>query len=139
MAKSIRSGFLALAALPALLGSGCSFHSTATHWHQRIGTDGKPIFVKTTTNVGMNVFIVLPLLGSTTIDTMLDVTSGAIAEAGSDGLRVIQTSSENYWYGFPPFTWIFTPVITDVAVEYQPSPTEMAAAGTAGTAGTGKP
>lgn len=111
-----------------LLAGGCSFHSTASHWNGRVGGDGKPIFVQTTTNVGLNVFIALPLAGSTTIDRMLDTTTAAIAERDSDRVRVIQTDSENYWYGFPPFTWILTPVITDVAVEYEPSKQEIDAA-----------
>lgn len=106
--------------------SACSFHSTATHWNGRVGTDGQPIFVKTTTNVGLNLAIILPFLGNTTMDTMLDVTSQDIAVRNSDRLRVIQANTENYWYGFPPFTWILTPVITDVAVEYRPSAQELA-------------
>jgi hypothetical protein len=110
--------------LPVALAA-CSFYSTATHWHSRVGTDGKPIFVKTTTNVGFNLLIAIPFLGNTTMDNMLDVTSQAIAENSSDHVRVIQANTENYWYGFPPFTWIVTPVITDVAIEYQPSSQEL--------------
>lgn len=104
----------------------CSFHSTATHWNRRIGVDGQTIFVKTTTNVGLNLLIIVPFLGNTTMDTMCDVTSLAIADQDGDRLRVIQATSENYWYGFPPFTWILTPVITDVAIEYRPSDKELA-------------
>lgn len=114
--------------LVAFALAGCSFHSTATHWHGRVGADGQPIHVKVTTNVGFNLLILLPFLGNTTIDTMLDEASRAIAEQDSDRLRVIQTSAENYWYGFPPVTWILTPVITNVAVEYQPSAKELAEA-----------
>ena len=106
----------------------CSFHSTATHWNGRVDTDGQPIFVKTTTNIGLNIAIILPLLGNTTIDTMIDETTAEIAAQNSDNVRVIQSSSENYWYGFPPFTWVLTPVITDVALEYRPSAAEIAAA-----------
>ena len=119
--------------LSLCLLTGCAFHGEATHWNRRVGADGKPIFVHTTTNVGLNVGILLPLLGNVTIDSMLDETSGAIAEKGSDRLRVIQTSSENYWYGFPPFTWILTPVITNVAVEYEPCAAELAAVEQAAT------
>jgi hypothetical protein len=116
-----------LASLPLCLLTACAFHGEATHWNQRVGTDGKPIFVHTTTNVGLNVGILLPLLGNVTLDSMCDETSAAIAKKGSDRLRVIQSSSENYWYGFPPFTWILTPVITNVAVEYEPCAAELAA------------
>ena len=34
----------------AILTSGCAFHSTATHWNGRVGSNGEPIFVKSTTN-----------------------------------------------------------------------------------------
>ncbi len=125
----IRRALLA-SALPPLL-AGCAFHSTATHWNGRVGADGRPIHVKSTTNVGLNVFVLLPLLGNTTVDAMLDETSAAIAEAGSDRLRVIQTASENYWYGLPPLTWLLTPVVTDVSVEYEPSAAEQAEAAAA--------
>jgi hypothetical protein len=120
----------AAAAMPSLL-AGCAFHSTATHWNGRVGADGRPIYVKATTNVGLNVFVLLPLLGNTTIDAMLDETSSEIAESGSDRLRVVQTASENYWYGLPPITWLLTPVVTDVSVEYEPSAAEQAEAAAA--------
>ena len=56
---------------------------------------------------------------------MLDETTGAIAGEGGDRVRVIQSGSENYWYGWSPFTWILTPVVTDVALEYEPSAMEF--------------
>jgi hypothetical protein len=120
----------AFAAASVLLAS-CAFHSTATHWNGRLDPDGRPVFVKTTTNVGMNLLVLLPLLGNTNIDTMLDATTAAIAEKQGNRVRVIQTSSENYWHGFPPFTWVVTPVITAVAVEYEPSAQEQVEAAAA--------
>jgi len=126
-----RSARFAALSLAAFLATGCSFHSTATHWNGRLGPDGVPVFVKATTNVGLNVAIVLPLLGATSIDTMLDATTAEIATADSDHVRVIETATENYWHGFPPLTWILTPVITNVSVEYRPSPQEVAAAAAA--------
>jgi hypothetical protein len=105
--------------------TGCSFHNTATHWHGIVGADGMPVFVKVTTNVGFNLGVVLPLFGKTSIDEMLDVSTQQIANAGSNNVRVIETATENYWYGFPPVTWIVTPVITNVSVEYRPSEKEV--------------
>ena len=40
-------------------------------------------------------------------------------EQGGDNVRVFQAATENYWYGFPPFTWIVTPVISTVAADYE--------------------
>ncbi|MCR9244009.1 MAG: hypothetical protein NXI31_03185 [bacterium] len=120
-----RFRFAAATALFALLPA-CSFHSAATHWNKRVGPDGEEVYVRTVTNVGLNVGIILPVLGNTTIDTMVNEITRQIADKDGDHVRVFQTSSENYWYGFPPFTWVLTPVITDVSVEYRPSAGEKA-------------
>lgn len=109
-----------------LLTTACSFHSTATHWNGLRDADGKPVFVKTTTNIGFNLLVILPLLGNTSIDSMINETTAEIANEGGDRVRMIQSGSENYWYGTPPITWIVTPVVTDIALEYEPSAAEIA-------------
>lgn len=89
------------------------------------------MFVKNTTNVGVNLFVGVPLFGSTTMDRMIDSTTAAIAEVDGNKVRVIETTNEKTtWNGFPPFTWILTPVITSVSIEYQPSAKERAATAT---------
>ena len=108
-----------------LLTTACSFHSTASHWNGLRDADGKPVFVKTTTSIGFNFLIILPLIGNTSIDTMVDEATGEIAKEGGDRVRVIQSGSENYWYGWSPFTWVLTPVVTDVALEYEPTAAEI--------------
>ena len=108
------------------LTTSCAFHSTATHWNGLRDADGKPVFVKVTTNIGFNFMVLLPLLGNTSIDSMLDETTAEIAREGGDRVRVIQSGAENYWYGWSPFTWIITPIITDIALEYEPSAEQIA-------------
>ena len=115
----MRIRLLAVLLISAL--SGCGFHSTATHWHERVGPNGRPVYVKSTSNVGVNAFIILRLFGATNIDRMIGKVTEEIAAEGGDNVRIIQSSSENYWYGFPPFTWILTPVITTVAADYEPT------------------
>ncbi|MEM7200539.1 MAG: hypothetical protein AAF628_09760 [Planctomycetota bacterium] len=119
--ETVTSLFLALLVL-----SSCAFHSSAKRWNGRIGADGKPIYVHSTTNVGFNLGIVLPVFGSTTIGAMVDSMTQEIAETDGDRVRIIESAAENYWYGFPPFTWILTPVITTVTSEYQPTPAQFA-------------
>lgn len=109
----------------ASLATGCSLHSTATEWNGVVGTNGQPIHVRTTTNIGLNLGIVLPVLGNTSIGEMIDEATEEIARTGSNKVRVYQTTAENYWYGFPPLTWILTPVITTVSVDYEPSAREL--------------
>ncbi len=106
--------------LLAALSTGCAFHSTATHWNGTVGPNGKPVFVKSTSNVGVNLFVILKLFGGTDADGMIDELTEEIAGERGDHVRIIQSSTENYWYGFPPFTWIVTPVITTVAADYEP-------------------
>jgi hypothetical protein len=118
-----------LLALTALT-SGCAFHSTASHWNGRVGPNGEPVFVKSTSSVGFNLFVLIKLVGGTNIDGMIHEMTGNIAAEGGDRVRVIQSSTENYWYGFPPFTWIVTPVITTVAADYEPSAEQLAEAAT---------
>ncbi|MFO1077728.1 MAG: hypothetical protein U1E73_08375 [Planctomycetota bacterium] len=110
------------------LCASCTFHSVASHWNGRVGPDGVPVFVRTVTSIGLNLAVVLPVAGDLSIDELVDDSTRAIAAQQSDHVRVIESSSVNYWNGFPPFTWLFTPVITSVAVEYRPSPAELAAA-----------
>ena len=107
--------------LLALLTSSCAFHSSATQWNSRMGLNGRPVHIKTTTSVGLNLGILLKLFGATDINGLVDELTAEIAAEGGDNVRVIQSSSENYWYGFPPFTWILTPVITTVAADYEPT------------------
>lgn len=106
-----------------LILSGCAFHSTAKDWNGLTGSDGKPSYYKTTTKVACKLFVVIPFIGDTSIDGMVDDLTMEIAEAKGNHVRIVQGSNENYWYGFPPFTWILTPVLTTVAAEYTPDQT----------------
>lgn len=110
-----------------LLAAGCTFHSTATHWNGRVGPDGHPVFVKSATNVAINLLILLPFLGNTSMDEMVDDLTAEIAEAGGDHVRVVESSSVNYWdaLAFPGITFFVTPVVSNLAVEYRPSPAEI--------------
>jgi hypothetical protein len=112
---------LALVALTALALCGCTFSSTATHWHGRVGADGKPVYVKTHTNVGMNLLVLIPALGRTSLPDEIEKLTDDVASEKGDNVRMVESSSENYWYGFAPVTWVLTPVVTTVSAEYHPS------------------
>lgn len=116
------------------LSTSCAFHSTATHWNGLRDADGKPVFVKATTNIGFNLLVIVPLFGNTSLDSMLDETTAEIAGEGGDRVRVIQSGTENYWYGWSPFTWIITPIVTDIALEYEPSQEQVTKVAEANTA-----
>jgi len=111
----------ALAGLSVLALGGCTFSSTATHWNGRVGNDGKPVYVMTHTNVGLNLLIIIPTLGRSSLPDEIDKLTDQTATENGDNVRMVESSSENYWYGFAPFTWVLTPVITTVSAEYHPS------------------
>lgn len=101
--------------------TGCAFHSTSKNWSGLMGIDGKPAYYKKTSKVAFNLFVMVPLLGNISVDGMVEDLTEAIAEENGNNVRIVQGGSENYWYGFPPFTWILTPVVTTVSAEYTPN------------------
>lgn len=107
----------ALALLP-----GCAFHDLARNWNGRVGPEGEPLYFASVTKVGMNLFIIIPLFGNVQIDGMIDELTSQISDAGGDNVTVVQGSTENYWYGFSPLTWIFTPILSELSATYRPSP-----------------
>jgi hypothetical protein len=109
----------------ALCSAGCTFVSTATHWNGIVGHDGKPIFVKEATNLGMNFLVAIPLVGNLTIDQLIDKATSEIAVQKGDHVRVVQSISNNGWNGLVPITFFFTPVVTSISIEYEPSAEEL--------------
>ena len=109
-----------------VFATGCTLPSTSTRWNGLVGPAGKPVYVKSHTNLGINLGIFIPFLGATTLPKEIDMLTQEIEGEKGDFVRMIETSKENYWYGFPPFTWILTPVITTVTADYEPSPDLLA-------------
>lgn len=95
--------------------------STARQWNGLVDADGHPVFYTSTSKVGANLVIVVPFFGDLSIDGLVDDLTEQIKEEGGDHVRIVQGTTENYWYGFPPFTWGVTPVISTVSAEYRPS------------------
>lgn len=114
-----------LAACFSLTLSGCAFHTTATEWNGRVGPDDNPVYFTSTTKVGMKLFIFVPFLGDLGIDGMVDDLTSNVAEEGGNRVDVVQGETENYWYGFPPFTWLLTPVISTLTAVYEPTAEAM--------------
>lgn len=110
--------------LPALVAttllSGCAMHSTSKDWNGLIGRDGSPTYYKTTSKVAFKLFIAVPFIGDTSIDGLVEDLTEEIASEKGNYVQIVQADNENYWYGYPPFSWIITPVISTVAAEYRP-------------------
>jgi hypothetical protein len=116
---------LSVASLCLALGA-CTLSSTAHRWNGTVGPNGKPVYVKSHTNIAVNLAIIIPLLGASSLPAEIDVLTAEIAAEKGNTVRMVESTSENYWYGFPPFTWILTPVITTVVADYEPAPDVLA-------------
>ena len=117
--RRIRNSTLVILLFLVSLAPGCVFHSSATEWNGRVGENGEPVNITTTTKVGLKLLIALPFLGDMEIQGLVNDITADVKEKGGDKVRVFQAGTENYWYGFPPFTWIITPVISTVAADYE--------------------
>lgn len=109
----------------ALLGS-CSMHERAVRWNGHVGPDGAPVFLLRSTYVGVNLGILLPMLGNTDIGSMVNDSTAWIGHEEGTHLRLIETETDNFWYGAPPLTWLFTPVMTNMTIEYRPTRAALA-------------
>lgn len=113
-------------AVLALVGGGCAFSTTAKDWNGLKGVDGQPTYYMTTTKVGINLLIAVPFIGNMGISGLTrDLTERVKTQGGND-VRIVQGTSESYFYGWPPFTWIVTPVVSTVSAEYKPDPEQFA-------------
>ena len=106
--------------------SGCAFSSTARNWNGLSGLDERPTYYMTTTKIGLNLVIFVPFLGDMGISGLTRDLTADIKAEGGDQVRIVQGSSENYFYGWPPFTWILSPVLSTVSAEYYPSEEQYA-------------
>lgn len=113
-------------AVLALSVAGCAFSTTAKDWNGLHGTDGQPSYYTSTTKVGVKLLCAIPLFGDMDIPGLTRDLTGQIKQAGGNDVRIVQGTSEAYFYGFPPFTWVITPVISTVAAEYHPEATAYA-------------
>ena len=106
--------------LVCLTASGCAFSTTAKNWSGLEGVDGKPTYYMTTTKVGLYLFIAVPFIGDMGISGLTRDLTEEIKQQGGNDVRIVQGASESYFYGWPPFTWIITPVVSTVSAEYKP-------------------
>ncbi|MBK8976905.1 MAG: hypothetical protein IPM29_13380 [Planctomycetes bacterium] len=120
-----KTALSACLAVLALAFGGCTFHSKATIWHERVGPDGERVYFTSMTKVGFNLLIIVPFIGQTDIETMVDELTAEIAELDGNHIRIVQGDTENYWYGWSPLTWIVTPVVSSLTAEYRPSAREI--------------
>ena len=108
-----------------LATSACTFHTTATSWNSRVGADGKPVHLISTTKVGLKTLIFLPLVGDMEITGMVNDITEQVKAANGDKVRVFQAAQDNYWWIFPPISFFISPVISTISADYEISPADV--------------
>jgi len=109
--------FFSLAVALAFL-SGCSSTTVARDFNGLSTSEGKPIAHLSTGNLAVHLlFGKTPLWGDASLPkTVSDFTAAAKAQNASE-VHIVQSSRRAWWFLFPPFTFILTPVSSNVAGE----------------------
>lgn len=95
--------------------AGCSISSHATDFSGLKGMDGDKVTHINTRNYAVHFLIEHPMIGDATLqNTVKDFTAEA-KKTGATKVRIVQSNETTMWWLFPPLTFIFIPVTTDVA------------------------
>ena len=104
--RSIIALFRALAA--------CSTTTVGTKFNGIATSDGSPRVFQNTTNyaihLGMGYY---PVLGNGTVEGSINSFTDEARKNGGTKADITNMSANNFWYIFPPFTFLITPVVTD--------------------------
>lgn len=119
LALSLCCGFL------VVLGGSCAVNTKAKKWSGLVGPDGEPVHLNSTTKVGFNAMVFFPFLGDIDLEGLVEDTTSEVRQQGGDYVRVVESRTDNYWYALPPVTWVVTPVVRSVTVEYRPEPQRL--------------
>jgi hypothetical protein len=107
-------------ACTALLCAACSTTDTAKNFNGLSTPDGTPIAHMRTSNLAIHLLATTPLVGNATLDqTVADFTRAA-KTANAGNVRIVQSSVFKWWFILPPFSFVLTPVSSNVSGDALP-------------------
>ncbi|MEZ5977733.1 MAG: hypothetical protein R3F34_05895 [Planctomycetota bacterium] len=112
-----RSTIALLAASVALLAGGCVSNTSATGFADLPTVDGRPQEFLGTTTYSLHFLFIVPLIGDGRMQRAVDAFSVEARRRGAENVRIIDTTSDTYWYVFPPISFLFQPVVTSIEGE----------------------
>ena len=113
-----------LALALACSASSCVTHSHITDWSGVDGVRGEPVEFQVTTTYALHFLYIFGLWGDASKKRSVEEFTAEASERGATRARLVETSSETYWYLLLPFTWFLHPVVTTVAGEVEGTVTE---------------
>jgi len=93
--------------------SACTFTETAGKNHAMTGDKAH----LNTTGIGLKFLFTSPIAGTPTIDGAVNGLAEDAKKTGANNIEIVQSSSTNLWWIFPPFSIILNPIITNVAAD----------------------
>lgn len=109
--------------LPALvlaLGAGsCVTHSHITDFSGVDGIRGEPVEFQVTTSYSLHLVYLFGILGDASKEATVEAFAAEASARGATRVRLVETSTDIYWYLLLPLTWFVQPVVTTVAGEVE--------------------
>ena len=103
-----------------VLCTACSTTDVAKNFNGLSTPAGKPIGHLNTSTLALNLLITQPLIGDASLEgTVSDFTQAAKNQNASK-VNIVQSKSYAWWWIFPPFSFILTPVSGNVAGDALP-------------------
>ncbi len=105
-----------LSILCVLLLSSCALTSTAPNFNGLHNFDGSeaPVHINLT-KAALHLGVVLPFIGDASLEGTVEEFTKAAKKVGADRVRIVQSDETTLWWIFPPFSFFFTPKLTNIA------------------------
>jgi hypothetical protein len=97
--------------------SGCTSVTKITDFKGLKTPDGEPIAYIHVSRVAVHLFDKVPIIGNGSIEKAFSRLALEANQVNAKEIRIVQSNRTSWWFSFPPFTLIFTPVTTNVAAE----------------------
>jgi hypothetical protein len=113
MKKRFAMGILAGCVILSV--ASCSSTQIATNFNGFTTPGGRPIAHQSTSNIAINLFVVQPVIGDASLQATVDDFTSAAKQSKGTKVNIVQSRVSAWWYIFPPFSFVFTPVFSNVA------------------------
>ncbi|MCR9141329.1 MAG: hypothetical protein NXI24_03695 [bacterium] len=95
-------------------GDAIHTSSTAAQFNGTTTPDGAPRVYQHTTNYALHLGLgIFPIVGNATVESSVHSFTADGRKAGGSKVQITNMDYDSLWYILPPFSLIFTPVITD--------------------------
>lgn len=98
-----------------MLSTSCSTTRQAMNFNGLSTPEGKPIAHLSTSNMAIHLLGSMPLLGDATLTGTVGDFTAVAKFKNATKVRIVQSSVVSWWFLFPPFTFVLTPVTSNVA------------------------